>query len=110
MLKDSVSTVKRRMREFGVSVTERYTVVDDLTLSFFQDIQHFNNNSGYQMVNALLKLQRMVVLIPRVRRLCFLNDPAATKRRWMMTVERKVYSVPEPNSLLHIDGNNILIR
>ena len=111
MLKISVSTVKRRMREFGVSVRDRYTVIDDPTLSSaIQDIQHSNPNSGYRMVNAILKLQRIVVPIHRVRQLCFLNDPAATMRRWMMTVERRVYSVPGPNSLWHIDGNHKLIR
>ena len=37
-------------------------------------------------------------------------NPTAAARRWSRTVARRVYHVPYPNSLWHIDGNMRLIR
>ena len=37
-------------------------------------------------------------------------NPTAAARRWSWTVARRVYHVPYPNSLWHIDGNMRLIR
>lgn len=37
-------------------------------------------------------------------------DPRNTALRWAVTVSRRVYSVPWPNSLWHLDGHHSLIR
>ncbi|KAL0159164.1 hypothetical protein M9458_042889, partial [Cirrhinus mrigala] len=45
----------------------------------------------------------------RVREMLVRINPAAAARRWSSTVARRVYHVPYPNSLWHIDGNMRLI-
>ena len=37
-------------------------------------------------------------------------DEAAVAMRWSQVIRRRVYQVPGPNALWHIDGNHKLIR
>lgn len=63
-----------------------------------------------QMIRALLRAQGVLVTRSRVREMLTRVNPTAAARRWSQTVARRVYHVPYPNSLWHIDGNMRLIR
>lgn len=62
------------------------------------------------MMRALLVAEGLRVSRHRVREMLVRVNPAAAARRWSSTVARRVYHVPFPNSLWHIDGNMHLIR
>lgn len=64
----------------------------------------------FQMMRALLRTQGVFVTRSRVREMLTRVNPTAAARRWSQTVARRVYHVPYPNSLWHIDGNMRLIR
>lgn len=57
-------------------------------------------------------LQAEGILIPRRRVRQHLNivDPIGTATRWSKTIKRKVYKVPTPNSLWHMDAHLKLSR
>ncbi|RXN21848.1 hypothetical protein ROHU_023732 [Labeo rohita] len=67
-------------------------------------------NTGSEMMRALLVAEGLKVSRQRVREMLVRINPAAAARRWSSTVARRVYHVPYPNSLWHIDGNMRLIR
>ena len=50
--------------------------------------------------------------VPRRRIIAGINrvDPRNTVLRWGALVSRRVYAVPWPNSLRHLDGHHSLIR
>lgn len=62
------------------------------------------------MMRGLLVAEGLRVTRHRVREMLVRINPAAAARRWSSTVARRVYYVPHPNSLWHIDGNMRLIR
>ena len=64
----------------------------------------------FQIIRALLRTQGVFVTRSRVREMLTRVNPTAAERRWSRTVARRVYHVPYPNSLWHIDGNMRLIR
>lgn len=64
----------------------------------------------FQMMRALLHAQGVIVTRSRVREMLTRINPTAAARRWSRMVARRVYHVPYPNSLWHIDGNMRLIR
>lgn len=69
-------------------------------------------NSGYREMVSLLRSQYppMIIQRERVRTMLAEVDPVGTANRWAQTVKRRVYSVPTPNSLWHIDSNHKIIR
>ena len=64
----------------------------------------------FQIIRALLRTRGVFVTRSRVREMLTRVNPTAAARRWSRTVARRVYHVPYPNSLWHIDGNMRLIR
>jgi hypothetical protein len=64
----------------------------------------------FQIIRALLRTQGVFVTRSRVGEMLTRVNPTAAARRWSWTVARRVYHVPYPNSLWHIDGNMRLIR
>jgi hypothetical protein len=96
ILQVSLSTIRRRRIEFGLSETfEKYSSVTD--------------NGRRRLIGALrsrgLHIQRR-----RVSECLRRNDPVGTALRWRMTIHRRKYYVPTPNSLWHIDSGHKLIR
>lgn len=52
----------------------------------------------------------MIVQREAVRQLLSKLDPEGTAQRWSALLKRRVYSVPTPNYLWHLDSNHKLIR
>ena len=68
--------------------------------------------SGYREMGALLKTSNPPIVVQRekVRRILGEVDPVGTSNRLSRAVKRRVYKVPTPNFLWHLDTNHKLIR
>ena len=109
----SESTVKRRIREFGINVRDGYCDFNDeqldrLVLQFLTEFP----NSGYRRMTGFLLSAGHRVQQRRVRESMRRVDPNGVFLRAIeiRTVRRRRYQVPGPQALWHIDGNHKLIR
>ncbi|XP_078016898.1 uncharacterized protein LOC117250648 isoform X2 [Epinephelus lanceolatus] len=93
----SSSFLYKRTKLLGIPVRRRFSVIDDEELE-----RH--------MMRGLLRADGLLLPRRRVREMLAHINPAAAARRWSSTVARRVYHIPYPNSLWHIDGNMRLIR
>lgn len=57
-----------------------------------------------------LKAEGKIVQRRKVRNALADIDPLGTANRWSSAIHRRVYKVPTPNSLWHMDANLKLIR
>jgi len=107
----SRSTIKRRLREYGILVSERQTDIPDAELDcVVRNIQTDFPNAGYRRVQSQLTLRGIKVSQMRVRESMQRTDPEGVAMRWLSLTPRAVYSVSGPLALWHIDGNHKLIR
>ncbi len=111
MLQLSISTVRRRMNDLGLSVRAFYSCLsdaqlDDVVKSIHQE-HPFCGNA--QMQGHLLSRGYRIQQI-RARESMRRIDPTGTALRRLTVMNRRVYSVPGPLSLFHIDGHHKLIR
>ncbi|XP_076830250.1 uncharacterized protein LOC143476134 [Brachyhypopomus gauderio] len=109
----SERTVRRRMEEFGLRVSDFYSDISDADLDHtVEEIQRLYPNSGYRMLHGHLRSRGLRVQTSRVR--CSLRrvDPEGSRIRALSApvVRRRQYTVPCPNAMWHIDGNHKLIR
>ncbi|XP_035990299.1 uncharacterized protein LOC105920722 isoform X1 [Fundulus heteroclitus] len=109
----SYRTVRRRMTENGLSVRMHYSDIsrDDLIKVVSDFIQQFPN-SGIKTVSGYLNSMGLRVQRARVIDTLRHVDPVGIICRGLgiNIVPRRVYSVPFPMALWHIDGNHKLIR
>lgn len=61
-------------------------------------------------MNAILKTEGYYIQRSRIRRTLSFVNPEETAVRWGNTVQRRIYSVPTPNALWHIDAHLKLSR
>ncbi|XP_062621829.1 uncharacterized protein LOC134283391 [Saccostrea cucullata] len=90
---------------------KRYTEIGDEELStIIKNIKDEHPHSGVSIVIGHLRSNGITVQHRRVRRVLRALDPVNSALRWGMMTYRRVYSVPGPNALWHIDGHHKLIR
>ena len=65
---------------------------------------------GYNMMRGVLRSRGVHVSIPRIQQCQHDVDPINTALRWAAPVSRRVYGVPYPNFIWHLDGNHKLVR
>ena len=107
----SESTIKRRMREYNISITDRRTAISDNDLdNIVRSIHRDFPNAGYRRVQSQLVLRNINVPQLRVRECMQRTDPEGVAMRWLSLTPRAVYCVSGPLALWHIDGNHKLIR
>lgn len=111
MLGCSIRTVQRRLQDLGLGRRQRYSTLTDVALDErVQAINSRHTDAGYRMVSGILRSDGIVVQRERVRQSLRRIDPAGSQRRLARALHRRVYSVPSPNALWHIDGNHKLVR
>ena len=68
--------------------------------------------SGYREIKSLLQTENPPCIVQReiVRKILVEVDPIGASQRLSSVVKRRVYSVPSPNFLWHLDSNHKLIR
>lgn len=107
----SLSTIRRRMSAYNLSVSNSYSNMTDEELdALVIDIKHNNPNAGYRMMRGHLLQKGHKITEARIRDAMHRVDPDGVAIRWAATVQRRTYSVASPLSLWHIDGNHKLIR
>lgn len=96
--------------ELGLAGSNHYNftpITDNYLQDIIRDIKILTPEAGQNMVRGLLAARGVHVPIVRIRdSICLIN----TALRWALPRRRRVYSVPRPNSLWHVDGNHKLIR
>ncbi|XP_063317313.1 uncharacterized protein LOC134616384 [Pelmatolapia mariae] len=109
----SRNTVFRRMNEFNLSVKALYSSLSDEELDqCITDIKSRQPHAGYRMLKALLQARGHRIQYQRVRSSMHRVDTAGVVSRMVSLgcIARRAYSVPGPQSLMHIDTNHKLIR
>jgi len=97
VLRVSVSAVKRRLLEFGISSTERKTPV--VRLIWMRLCGVYNECSpmqGTRRVQSQLLLNGIKVSQRRVREAMHRTDPQGMAKRWLSVTPRAVYCVSGP--------------
>ncbi|KAI9535791.1 hypothetical protein NQZ68_040453 [Dissostichus eleginoides] len=112
ILKVSLRTVRRRLRQFHMLRSGTYSTISDATLDdLIKEIVAGNNQIGPESVRAQLQAQQMWIHRRRVRDSMRRIDPeAAALRAMSQRLHRRAYRVAGPNSLWHLDGNHKSIR
>ena len=107
----SLSTIRRRMLEYDLSVGALYSNISDTELDRIAgQIKQDFPNCGYRMMQGHLLRQGHRIPQSRIRDCLHRIDAEGVAIRWASTVQRRRYNVPSPLSLWHIDGNHKLIR
>ena len=107
----SLSTIRRRMSEFGLSVTALYSTITDEELDLLvSEIKKDFPNSGSRLMQGHLLSRGHRVSQVRVREALHRVDPEGVAIRFSSAVQRRKYAVFSPLSLWHLDGNHKLIR
>lgn len=111
LLQTSTSTVRRRMREYGITVRSTYSLIDDVQLdTLVRELQNQYPNCGYRLMRGHLAAMGYRIQESRVRDALRRVDPLGVMSRWIRSIHRRTHSVAGPNALWHIDGNHKLIR
>ena len=111
MLGVPLSTVQRRMREYGLSIRQTYSQISKVELNrLVHDCISEFPNAGYGMVGGWLRHNGYRVQEARVRASVREVDPVGVANRWLRSINRRVYNVASPQALWHLDGNHKLIR
>lgn len=111
MLGVSISTIRRRMSDLDVYVSDAYTTMSDSELDEkVREIKQLFPYCGCKMLQGHLRSAGVVVQQKRVRESLRRTDPCGTMLRWFSAIHRRHYSVPHSQYLWHIDGNHKLIR
>ena len=98
----SLSTVRRRMAEYGLTVSNEYAYLSDDVLD--QLVMQIKHGHGHLLSHGY-RVQQL-----RVREAMRRVYPEGSVTRQLRTLNRRHYRVPAPGSLWHIDGNHKLIR
>ena len=109
----SSRTVERRLQEFGLSVRATYADISEEHLdSTVNQILATFPNTSYKRMSGYLRTCGIRIQQRRNRESMQRVDPQGTLLRAleMNVIHRRVYSVPSPLALWHIDGNHKLIR
>ncbi|XP_068741116.1 uncharacterized protein [Montipora capricornis] len=112
MLQVSRWTIRRRVVEYGLHCA-RWSDISDYQLDTIIRgyISRHGVTTGQSYIIGYVR-RSLGYLVQRDRVRAAINrvDPENTALRWAVVVTRRVYSVPWPNSLWHIDGHHSLIR
>ena len=118
ILQVGVSTLQRRRKEFGLSdlVSAYSDISDDELDEIYKSITGSSTtgpltpNIGRRRFIGALRSRGLNVQRWRITESLRRVDPVGTALRWRMTIHRRKYYVPTPNSLWHIDSGHKLIR
>ena len=107
----SLSTVRRRMTQYGLTIGSLYSDITDQDLdSIVSQIKVLFPNCGFRMMQGHLFNQGHRISQARIRESLQRIDPDGVAIRWSATIERRTYRVQSPLSLWHLDGCHKLIR
>ena len=101
----SLRTVRRRMTEYGLSVSGLYSEISNCELvRLVNRIRSSFPNFGYRMMNGHLHQRRIRVTQARIQSSMHRVDPEGVTLLWREAIQRRKYRVSSPLALWHIDG------
>lgn len=107
----SRQTIYNEMRRHGINYQGRFSSHNDEELkTAIINMKTNHPNAGQVMVQGHLQSKGITVQRKRLRETLKEGDPLGTFARQRLRIKRRVYSVPCPNYIWHIDGNHKLIR
>ena len=106
----SPATLYRRLAEAGISTNDCTQLSDSGIDHIILSIKHDHPNDGEVLIQG--HLERMGIRIPRqaMRDSIHCVDHQNVASRCHSVTRRRVYSVPFPNSVWHIDGHHKVVR
>ena len=108
-LRVSRPTVYKAMAEYNLHET-RYSDISEADIQHaVSSIKGNHPNASAVMLQGHLRAQGINVQRSKIRKAIHDLDPSVTTRK-RPAIRRRVYSVPYPNYLWHLDGNHKLIR
>lgn len=111
MLAVSVSTVRRRMDLYNLSIRATYACISDQELDdCVREISGMFPMCGSKQMAGHLLARGFRVQQRRIRESQRRVDPEGVMMRRLTVTQRRHYNVCAPLSLYHIDGNHKLIR
>ena len=113
MLGVSLSTVTRRLKDYGLSVTQTYSTISNTELDeITQQLVSEFPNCGYRRMIGFLRARGINVQQIRVRDAMKRSDPEGVLLRSLQLtpISRRVDNVISPLALWHLDGHHKLIR
>ena len=113
MLGVSLSTVSRRLKDYGLSVTRTYSTISNPELDeITQQLVSEFPNCGYRRMTGFLRARGIHVQQIRIREAMRRSDPEGVLLRSLQLtpISRRVYNVTCPLALWHLDGHHKLIR
>jgi len=106
----SRSTLYRKLEEAGIS-SDDHTLISNHELDeVIRSIKVDHPNDGEVLLQGHLVSRGIKVTRDALRRSIHRVDHAGAMARRRLTVRHRVYSVPHPNYMWHIDGHHKLIR
>ena len=106
----SRTTLWRRLREQGIHLDSYSELSDDDLDELVRCIHSRHPCFGYSLMKGMLEQQNIKVQRYRLRESIRRTDPVGTSLRWAQVIRHRVYRVPGPNALWHVDGHHKLIR
>ena len=102
----------RRVEEYGLGDIKGFHCLSDEDLDKIVSTYIINHGTatGQNYVGGHLRSLGLRVQRRRIRENIVRVDPQNTALRWGVVVARRIYHVPWPNSLWHLDGHHSLIR
>ena len=102
--------VYKAIREYGIEYKKFTDLSDSRLEEIMASVKENHPSAGEVMLQGHLRAQGLHVQRNRLRTAIHQSDPIGTEARRRPPIRRRVYSVPCPNYLWHIDGNHKLIR
>ena len=107
----SRSVLYRRMQQLGISYRDRFYRLDNNSLdTAVTDIKLNHSNCGEVMITCHLRARGIIVQRRRVLECIHQVDPHGGDDWRCRRIRCRVYSVPCPNFIWHLNGNHKLIR
>ena len=98
------------IRENGISHEKYSTLSEQEVQNVVAEVKKNHPNAGEVMLQGHLQSKGITLQRHKIRTAIHAVDPDGVEARKRPTIKRRVYSVPYPNYLWHIDGNHKLIR
>ena len=110
-LLDHDFSVHRRMLQWNLQVSQRFSAMSDLELDrLIVEVKRDFPDAGYRMVQGQLRCRGYSIQRQRITSSLARVDPGGIAERWARAIPRRQYKVRGPNALWHVDGNHKLIR
>ena len=110
LMEISRSTLYRKLEEEGISPNDRTHLSDAELDDIIRSIKQDHPNDGEVLIQAHLVRMRIRITRQALHNSIHRVDHTNVIMRRRNVIRRRVYSVPFPNSVWHIDGHHKIVR